>query len=1356
MNQQHVTRDISLRVNIIMPDPDTLYASVASIFEQAQTSIANHRKNCVALYKIHTGAANQGTSKKRSAHGDQSAFVATFLDMVGRVIIIKKGPPTVERVIKFISHYVRFVNEKAQEDTTKKQADNPAESISTGGTEEDSLASVFVSAILEWIVQGFLAKNKVVRYQAVHLVAEMIMYLGEVDEETYVSLRESLIERATCDKESTIRAQAVSALARLIGSEDPNELQEGERTILEIILDVVVYDPAADVRRAALLHLPLTSTTLPTLLTRTLDVDPLLRKLVYASVFQPRLEHPRLLTISQREQLVQSGLGDREPAVRLAAGKMVFAWFELVLADPARAQDDLPWEGDDGGIMAALIAFLNLFDVVGPGEAVAVDAVLSLLTTRPEFFDVFTFSEDYWTNLTPESAVLARVFLEHCLSGSREDRIEAASLPVVTAFAFNMQEVYNQLLAILEDAEVARALAGDDPETELDDSVEEELAKREVIISELLRMAVKLDYGDEIGRRKVYTVTRAMLAHPQLPPGLIPRCLDVLKEILPSERELIRVVVEIIMDLREPEEGEIEASPIPDFNQADTTQSSIRRERSLRRDKTREEMSPNEAMRADMTDMRCLEVCINMLERVHGDFEDNSTLEGVLTDLVIPAVRRKEVGIREKGLVALGLCCLIAKVPVNICVSFWCLISQGIAVKSLQLFLSQIQNAPEQLKLNLLKIVFDLMVMYDQQLWARVEDGQAILTFLTSTLEAEDSPAVQALLCAGLAKLLLSGLAEDPQTLKGLLLAYVSPYTAGNSELRQCLSYFFSVYCYSSALNQTRLQSIFMSAFDEVTKMNEDLGEEPEHPIVSPQQFGLLVIDWTDARKAAPAVANDEYPQKAHAQLASDILLALYDSDRRSEDQEVLCALLNNLNIEGTLPTPLMVKLSVLVQHIQKQCPFDDPALDKAISRFKNKFVGTYGELLGEIDWSEWETPEMQELYNFIGIDIPDARDARPETPGSPLPTKSRKGKGKAPPKPVKLRGQSKSKAASESEQESEDDNEEEEKSEHSDPSPTAAPLSKLSGSKSPSPPLAEDDEDEEVEQPPSPTPPPKFLKSKGKAPAKRGRSTSGKKEPEPVDEDQEEEQPPSPSPPPKAVKSQAKAPPRRGRSVSTKKEPEPADNEDEDETEDERPPSPSPLPKASKSKGKAPPNGKSVSGKSAEQGTISAGSNRRSTRGGGRTKSKVESEDELVSAPSAKTNGRSKSTARSKSRAKAAPLEEVEQASEQEDEEAAEPPAKKARSRASRSKAPPEPETESAGPSRRPTRASRSKAPPATERIRTPSSKIDLPSPADKKKRKPSAANTTNKGTRASSRRKTAAAPAEEEDSEFGGYGES
>ncbi|KAK7023043.1 nuclear condensing complex subunit [Favolaschia claudopus] len=1263
-----------------MAGTQELQAPVAAIFEQAQTSLANHRKNCVALYKLHVSAADK-KSKKKSDSGDQTAFIGIFLDMVSRVVAVKKGPATVDRVIKFIAQYVRFVNEKALEDKAKRQPQVPTNSISSGSADEDdTVASVFVSTILEWLVQGFVAKNKNVRYETVHLVAEMISFLGEIDEDSYLSLRESLIERSTCDKESTIRAQAVSALARLIGSEDPSELQDGEKSILDVLLDVMNSDPAPEVRRAALLHVPLTAVTLPSVLTRTRDVDAVTRKLVYASVLTPRLEHPRHLSVAQREQLVQTGLGDREPAVRLAASKMVAAWFELVLADPV---EELPWTGDDGGIMAGLIAFLTLFDVVGPGEAVAVDALLSLAGSRADVFDVFVFSEDYWRNLTPESAVLARAFLERSLADKREDRLESASLPVVTAFAFHIQEAYNQLLAALDDAEVARSL-NDNPDDELPEDIEEELAKREVILGELLRMAVKLDYMDEIGRRKVYTVTRDMLAHPQLPPGLIDRCLDVLKEIMPTERELIRVVVEIVMDLREPEEEEGENNEQEqELTRSDITQSTLRKERSMRRAKGRQEMTPEEAAGADLVDMRCLTLVISMLERVHGNFEDNSTLEGILADLIIPAVRRKEVGIREKGLVGLGLCCLIAK---------------SIAIKSLQLFLSQIQNAPEQLKFKILQIVFDLMVMYDRQLWGREEDGQAILTFLVDTLDVEESPVVQAVLCVGLAKLLLAGLAQDPKIIKSLLLAYVSPFTANNAELRQCLSYFFSVYCYSSADNQSRLRTIFMSAFDEVTRMHDEL--EDDQTMISPQQFGLLVVDWTDSRKAAETATQAS--RRIHAELAVDILVALYDSDRRSEDQEVLCTLLGHLHLEGPLAAPLFVKLSVLLKHIQTQCAFDDQTLDKAIGRFKSRVTTQFEADLAEVDWAEYGTPEMQELYDFIGIDMPDwasekeKAGSRPATPESPIPSKSRKGKEKAPAR--KSRSKSAPAPAEDTDQDSDDADDDE------GPPPSPTPVRKVSV--------------EPPERQPSPAP-----------------ESESEQEGGGEDEEEEDARPPTPSP-----KLKAKKAPRRSRSKPESETEQEGGGEDEEE-EDARPPTPSPKPKAKK-----------------------APARRSRSKPAPSEKPEAASDEEVKAAPKPRAS-RAKAPVRVKrSQSKGAKRESDHSGDETPVSvpSAAAPRKSTRRSRSKNPPPPPPPEEDLDSNAENDTPPSGPVTPPKNtngrKRVRTPGAKLALPSPADKKRRKPAAAPPPAPvGTRRSSRRTPReVAPVPASDDEFGGYSES
>ena len=85
---------------------------------------------------------------------------------------------------------------------------------------------------------------------------------------------------------------------------------------------------------------------------------------------------------------MKDGLGDREPSVRMAAGKVVGAWLDVVLAEGTRERGT--WTGDDGGIMQGLIHFLEVFDVIG-GESIAVDALLSVFVTRAHILDVFIF-----------------------------------------------------------------------------------------------------------------------------------------------------------------------------------------------------------------------------------------------------------------------------------------------------------------------------------------------------------------------------------------------------------------------------------------------------------------------------------------------------------------------------------------------------------------------------------------------------------------------------------------------------------------------------------------------------------------------------------------------------------------------------------------------------------------------------------------------------------------------------------------------------------------------------------------------------------------------------------------------------
>jgi condensin complex subunit 3 len=92
----------------------------------------------------------------------------------------------------------------------------------------------------------------------------------------------------------------------------------------------------------------------------------------------PGAAHPRALTIAQRELIVRNGLGDREPAVRAAAGKLVGAWVDAVSVGTKK-----------DAVFEDVLAFLGTFDL--RESAVVEDALLSVFVTRVDVFDALEF-----------------------------------------------------------------------------------------------------------------------------------------------------------------------------------------------------------------------------------------------------------------------------------------------------------------------------------------------------------------------------------------------------------------------------------------------------------------------------------------------------------------------------------------------------------------------------------------------------------------------------------------------------------------------------------------------------------------------------------------------------------------------------------------------------------------------------------------------------------------------------------------------------------------------------------------------------------------------------------------------------
>ncbi|KIM86130.1 hypothetical protein PILCRDRAFT_816668 [Piloderma croceum F 1598] len=941
---------------------ESLSYRVSEIFDQAQSSAANHRKNCITLHNLHARAASITQVVNDGDHSiiaGENCFGDAFLDMVNRILIVKKGPAVADRIVKFIGGYVKYMNEKVSEQIASGSTVASTSSHVDVRSDDDTPASRFVARLLKWLFRGFLSKNKTVRFRSVSIVSEIVSYLGEINEDMYVALRNGLAERAN-DKESIVRSYAVIALCKLISTEDPDDLEFGEQSISEIIMDSLCLDPAVEVRRAALVNIPSSPQTLPTILSRGRDVDPVMRKLLYSSVLLTKLEDPKHLTIAQRERVVKDGLGDRESSVRVAAGKVVEAWFEGIVSEGS----------GDGTVTGDIVGFLQLFDIVESGAGAAADALQSLFVTRRGVLDEIAFNDSFWNELTAESALLVRVFVDHCLSRKGEPSLDAVSLPVVTAFAFHIQEVYNVFLELADENNMFEAAAGEDVDEQERDRVEEEMAQAAFVLCELLKVAVHLDYTDEIGRRKLSVVLRNMLAQEELPESLTGPCLDVLKVVIPDERELVRVVVEIVHELMDwantAEETAFTQQSQDDEIRLYSSQHTIRKDRTWQRTKQREDMTPEERARADILDMRGLVLCTGMFERIHGNFEENSTLEGVLGDFIIPAVKRKELAMREKGLVGLGLCCLVAK---------------NMALSSFQLFLSQVQTAPDELKLKVLQVIFDMLMVYDQEFFGRSDEiAERIITFLLQTLETEESKTVQAVLCFGVSKLLLCGFVTDERVLTSLLMAYVSPVTADNQELRQCLSHFFPLYSYASLANQSRMRSIFMPAYDLVTRVHREL--EANQEMILPYQFGQLLIDWTNPQKAAEERPSDNSAPGSHVDVAVCILRSLYEPERDDEDRKTLCQLLGDLHIPNN-PAPLsLMQLKILLSHLQKQCPFDDVSTDRMVNRFKNRLWKKFSLDADNIDEEQCiYYDDIRELYQFIGVLVPVQNDVASRVP---------------------------------------------------------------------------------------------------------------------------------------------------------------------------------------------------------------------------------------------------------------------------------------------------------------------------------------------------------------------------------------
>ena len=516
------------------------------------------------------------------------------------------------------------------------------------------------------------SKEKTVRYRSTQLVAHIINSLDSIDDEYYYLLKMALLRRIR-DKEPMVRVQAVLGLGRLAGNEDEgaqedmgNEDDDASGLLVKL-LEVLQNDSSADVRRSLLLNLPLTPGTLPYLLERARDLDSATRRALYSRLL-PALGDFRHLSLSMREKLLRWGLRDRDENVRKATAKL---FRERWIEDCAGPR---PNDEDVQGVKQALppsidglLELLERIDVVNSAvdKGVASEAMREFWNGRPDYRDEISFNDEFWNALTPESVFMARSFNDFCQqegNGKYEAMLEER-MPEVTKLAFFLQRYINLLAESLCER-------NDHFENEEDkDTVE-----LEFIVEQLLHIAKTLDFSDEVGRRKTFSLLRETLAIPELPDEITRLAIDVLRDVCgddtAGEREFCGIVLEAIAEVHDhvvidesvaENEDESFHSARSEISESTPTKDP-RRKMMIAAGRGDGDQDEAAAIKEIMINMKCLHIAQCMLQNVEGDLQQNVHLVAMLNNLVVPAVRSHEAPIRERGLLCLGLCCFLDKV----------------------------------------------------------------------------------------------------------------------------------------------------------------------------------------------------------------------------------------------------------------------------------------------------------------------------------------------------------------------------------------------------------------------------------------------------------------------------------------------------------------------------------------------------------------------------------------------------------------------------------------------------------------------------------------------------------------------
>eukprot|EP00039_Didymoeca_costata_P011729 m.166042 g.166042 ORF g.166042 m.166042 type:complete len:1061 (+) comp15270_c0_seq4:169-3351(+) len=741
--------------------------------------------------------------------------------------------------------------------------------------EQNNVINEFVSHLLQY--HG--AKEKSVRFRVCQIIGKLLAAMpddAEIDEDVFAEVEKAGKLRMT-DKIPAVRVQACTILTRL---QDPNY---DEDPITEIFIDSLASDISPEVRKCALAQLEPSERTLPTILQATRDAAATVRKEAFRCL-QTKVE-VEALSVSQRMKLVSEGLKERASDVKVECIKMICqGWYD---ASGSNKVD-------------AAVEMLSLLDVQTEPDTCAA----ALKEVIPYVRDWNAKVSDFKT-LTCERVFFWRVLAEYYKNHKLEDSLDSI-LPSIPDYA-----------AIVH-AWAEKCSDGSDLDSKL---------QNQFVTEQLLHLACSLDFSDEAGRNKMVSIVTDLLQRTLVPESVVERASSLAKLLCTDEKERLRMMTEIIAEIRQPIAVKKVSAETKKQERARALERSkitvkltelrisldelVRAEQFIEAGNVKEQIQELETRKQELsapeekevvesqpefkddpeTWTTCLRVAKALMKSTPLTMKEPA-LAGLVHSVIIPAVKNSDPEIRNNALAALGMACCMHDSP-------------SMAQEHFPMFLVVLHLDQDAICNTVLQILFDFILQYGMAPFSNFvasEDGQftighqqdeeeatpqrkKLIDLLDSYLESEDD-FLRATAVQGMCKLLLLNHVTSPKMFSRLVLQYYSSNNEDNQKIMQCLSFFFPAYSFSSSAHASIVEEAFIPMLRKVVRAKKG----SEYACIKPQTLAKFFVFHTSESEGA-GKNKSKGDSFIHESLAIKVLNEILSAPRSAEAKTLLAVL---------------------------------------------------------------------------------------------------------------------------------------------------------------------------------------------------------------------------------------------------------------------------------------------------------------------------------------------------------------------------------------------------------------------------------------------------------------------------------